>query len=155
MTDLQQHGQKLLSEALTQLWEAMLELTRPTSPQTPLPRPPAKPIRVSREVELKVDVENGRCVVVRVFARGCCLETLRVQDTTNYIGPSDVVAKSVMSYLSCPRDLVRCLRQLRWLTAWMRKRAEGRRRAAEEILRQQRKWVEMLESEIALRKLAE
>ena len=41
--DLQMHGQKLLSEALVQFWEAMLELTRPTSPQTPLPRPPAKP----------------------------------------------------------------------------------------------------------------
>jgi hypothetical protein len=155
MTDLQKHGQELLSEALTRLWEAMLELTRPTSPQTPLPRPPAKPVRVTREVELKVDVEDGRCVVVRIFADGCCLETLRVCDTTNYILNPECLMERVMPHLSRPRALANCLRQLRWLTAWMRKRAEGRRRAAEEILRQQRRWVEMLESEIALRKLGE
>jgi hypothetical protein len=155
MTDLQKHGRELLAEAFDQLWEAMMELTRPTLPQTPLPRPPAKPVRVARGVELRVEVENGRCVTVRVFAEGCCLESLRVWDTTSYTVDHSDLARKMMPYLSRPRALAHCLRQLRWLTAWMRKRAEGRRRAAAEILRQQRKWVEMLESEIALRKLAE
>jgi len=154
MTDLQKHGQELLSEALEQLGEAMIKLARPTSPQTPLPRPPANPIRVSQGVELRVDVEDGRCVCVRVFADGRCLESLRVWDTTNYTLDFLSLVRKMMPYLSCPRSLAHCLRQLRWLTGWMRKRAEGRRRAAAEILRQQRKWVEMLEGEIALRELA-
>jgi DNA-directed RNA polymerase specialized sigma54-like protein len=155
MTDLQTHGRELLSEALDRLWEAMRELTRPTSPPTPLPRPPAKPIRVSRKVELRVERENSRTITVDVFVDGRCLGSLRVWDTTNYtVDHSDLVGK-MMPYLSRPRTLAHCLRQLQWLTEWMRKRAEGRRRAAEEILRQQRKWVEELEGEIAMRKLAE
>jgi hypothetical protein len=154
MTDLQKHGQELLSEAIKQLWEAMIELTRLTTPQTPLPRPPVKPIKIGRGVELRVEVRHG-CVTVYVFARGTCLKKIDVSEgKSRDIYPS-LTAKEMMPYLSQPRALANCLRQLRWLTAWMRKRAEGRRRAAAEILRQQRKWVEMLESEIALRKLAE
>jgi hypothetical protein len=154
MTDLQKQGRELLSEAVERLWAAMIELARPTSPPTPLPRPPAKPIRVSRELEMRVRIDE-RSVTVGAFAEGRCLGDLQVWDTTNYtIDPSDFVGR-VMPYLHSPRAVASFLRQLQWLTAWMRKRAEGRRRAAEEILRQQRKWVEMLESEIALRKLAE
>jgi hypothetical protein len=153
MTDLQKHGRELLSEVVNQLWAAMIEFTRPTSPQTSLPRPPAKPIRVAGELELRIKVDE-RSVTVGAFAEGRCLGDLRVWDTTNYtIEPSDFVGR-VIPYLRNPRALANCLRQLRWLTAWMRKRAEGRRRAAAEILRQQRKWVEELEGEIALRKLA-
>jgi hypothetical protein len=148
LTDLQKYGE-ILSEAVERLWAAMIELARPTSPPTPLPRPPAKPVRVSRELEMRVGIE-GKSVTVSVFADGRCLDEL-----ANYvIDPSNFVSR-VMPYLHSPRAVASFLRQLQWLTAWMRKRAEGRRRAAEEILRQQRKWVEMLESEIALRKLAE
>jgi hypothetical protein len=155
MTDLQKHGKNLLSDALTQLWKAMFELTRPTYPPTPLPRPPAKPVRLTRKLELRVNVEDGRCVVVRIFAGERLMRSFEVHDKTDYAkNPSDLVER-MMPHLSRPRALANCLRQLQWLTVWMRKRAEGRRRAAEEILRQQRKWVEKLESEIALRKLGE
>jgi hypothetical protein len=155
MTDLQKHWPELLSEALDQLWRAMMKLTRPTLPQTPLPRPPAKPVRVTREVELRVEIENSRSVAVRVFADGYCLESLRVWDTTTYTVDHSDLARKMIPYLSRPRALANCLRRLQWLTVWMYKRAEGRRRAAEEILRQQRKWVEKLESEVALQKLAQ
>jgi hypothetical protein len=148
---LQNHGQKLLSEALTQLWGAMLELIHPTSPQTPLPRPPAKPIKIARGIEVRVEIEQGITVYFFIngvssatwvaSSGGCCYNIL-------------LLAKQLMPHLSHPRVLAYCLRQLRWLTAWMRKRAEGRRRAAAEILRQQRKWVEMLEGEAALQELA-
>jgi hypothetical protein len=151
MTDLQKHGQKLLSEALTQLWEAMLELSRPTSPQTPLPRPPAKPIKIARGLEVRVQVGSG--VIVYFLLDGvCCDRWVASKGGCCYNIP--LLVKNVMPHLSHPRALAHCLRQLRWLTAWMRKRAEGRRRAAAEILRQQRKWVEMLESEAALQELA-
>jgi hypothetical protein len=154
MTNLQKHGQELLAEAIDKLWEAMIELTRPTSPQTPLPRPPAKPIKIARGVELRVEVRRD-CVTVYVFAQGICLKEINVCCGRSHDIYPSLTAKEMMPYLSQPRAFANCLRQLRWLTAWMRKRAEGRRRAAAEILRQQRKWVEMLESEIALRKLAE
>jgi DNA-directed RNA polymerase specialized sigma54-like protein len=153
MTDLQKHGQELLAEAIAKLWEAMIELTRPTSPQTPLPRAPAKPIKIARGVELRVEVRHG-CVNVYVFAQGTCLKKINVSDGKSLDIYPSLTAKEMMPYLSQPRALANCLRQLRWLTAWMRKRAEGRRRAAEEILRQQRKWIEMLEGEIAMRGLA-
>jgi hypothetical protein len=151
MTDLQ----NLLSEALEQLWEAMVELVRPTSPRTPLPRPPAKGIGVLREVELKVRVERNKIAVVFCVG-GIHVAELPASgtDKSNMFDPSYLLGK-IMPHVDSPRALAHCLRQLRWLTGWMRKRAEGRRRAAAEILRQQRKWVEMLESEIALRKLAE
>jgi DNA-directed RNA polymerase specialized sigma54-like protein len=154
MTKLQKHGQELLSEALVQLWEAMVELVQPTFPQTPLPRPPAKGIKVVRqEVELKVRVERNKIAVV-FRVDGIHIAELRVSDTDKMFDPSYLLGK-MMPHVDSPRALAHCLRQLRWLTAWMRKRAEGRRRAAEEILRQQRRWVEELEGEIALRKLGQ
>jgi hypothetical protein len=70
------------------------------------------------------------------------------------IEPSRLVIV-MMTHLSQPRALAHCLRQLQLLTTLMRKRAEGRRRAAAEILRQQRKWVEMLEGETAMNRLAQ
>jgi hypothetical protein len=155
MTDLQKHGQKLLAEALKQLWEAMLELTQPTSPQTPLPRPPAKPIKITHKVVFEVLLDREGSSTVYFFADGYCVGRLTACNGTSHAVDSSRLAGDMMPYLSHPRSLAHCLRQLRWLTAWMRKRAEGRRRAAAEILRQQRKWVEMLEGEIALRKLAE
>ncbi len=152
MTNLQ-NAQKLLAESLAQLWEAMNELAQPTFPQTPLPRPPAKPIRLARQLELRVEVDDG--VIVRFYDGGVCFDRWGVAKGARYGGvPSNVIGTMVRR-LSHPRALAHCLRQLRWLTAWMRKRAEGRRRAAAEILRQQREWVEELESEIAMHKLAE
>jgi len=155
MTDLQKHGQELLAEAIDKLWEAMLELTRPTSPQTPLPRPPAKPVRLARGLEIRMRVKES--VVVYFFANGVCFESWEISVNSSYGGGASAasrVARAMMPHLSHPRQLAQCLRQLRWLTAWMRKRAAGRRRAAAEILRQQRKWVELLESEAALQELA-
>jgi len=154
MTDIQEHGKELLAEALDQLWAAMIELTRPTFPTTPLPRPPAKPIRVTRDLALWVKTEE-KCIVVYVLGFGKQLDKLEVRDITTHTINTFRCAERIVPHLRSPHEIASCLRQLRWLTAWMRKRAEGRRRAAEEILRQQRKWVEMLESEIALRKLAE
>jgi hypothetical protein len=60
----------------------------------------------------------------------------------------------LISNMDRPRDLVQALRRIQWLAAWARKRIDGRRRAAEEILKQQQKWVAILESEMAIRKLA-
>jgi hypothetical protein len=158
MTDLQKHGQELLEEAIEKLWEAMIELTRPTSPQTPLPRVPAKPIRIVRKLELSVWINREGRASVYFCANGqCVLRWEAISGTISAFDKSRLLKDSVremMPHLSHPRALANCLRQLRWLTAWMRKRAEGRRRAAEEILRQQRKWIEMLEGEIAMRGLA-
>ncbi len=159
MTELQQHGQKLLAEALDQLMEAMIELTQPTSPPTPLPRPPAKPIRIVRKLELSVWINReGRASVSFCVSGQCVLRFEAISGTICAFDKSRLLkdlVREMIPHLSHPRALAGCLRKLRWLSAWMRKRAEGRRRAAAEILRQQRKWIEELEGEIAMRKLAE
>ena len=52
-----------------------------------------------------------------------------------------------------PRRLLRALRRIEAATAWCYARAEGRKRMAEEILRQQAKARETLEAEAAIRAL--
>lgn len=52
-----------------------------------------------------------------------------------------------------PRLVLRALRRIQATIAWCEARTEGRKRAAEEILRQQAKAVEALEAEAALQAL--
>lgn len=52
-----------------------------------------------------------------------------------------------------PRLVLRAIRRIQAAAAWCRRRKEGREREAMEILRQQRKWIEALEVEAAMRSL--
>jgi len=53
-----------------------------------------------------------------------------------------------------PRKVLRALRRIRAATAWCYARAEGRKRQAEEILRQQASAVEALEAEAVMQALS-
>jgi hypothetical protein len=147
----------LLSIAFLEVLNAVAELIKPTRPQTPWPRPP-KPVILGPNIVLNLARHKASHISY----------TLELHNRENYVnalfgidGPLTSISQSaqdmaqlVTSKTDRPRDLVRVLRQIRGLAAWARKRAEGRRRAAEEILRQQRKWVDILESEMAICKLA-
>jgi hypothetical protein len=52
-----------------------------------------------------------------------------------------------------PRNVLRALRRIQAATAWCQARAQGRRRAAREILHQQRAAAAILEAEVAIRAL--
>ena len=52
-----------------------------------------------------------------------------------------------------PRKVLRCLRRIQAATAWCYARAEGRKRAAEEILRQQQGAADTLKAEAAMQAL--
>jgi hypothetical protein len=53
-----------------------------------------------------------------------------------------------------PREVLRAVRRLEAAAAWCRARAEGRRRAAQEIVRQQARAMETLEARAAVRAMA-
>lgn len=53
-----------------------------------------------------------------------------------------------------PRRVWRAIRQINAIAAWCEKRAEGRKRAAEEILRQQSPWINKIASEVLVEELA-
>jgi hypothetical protein len=144
----------LLYLAFLELVNGVAELARPTHPQTPFPRPP-KPVALGPDITLSLverDVSYSpyklyRIVLEKTGVPAHIFVKLDPQDAQG-------MAQSIVANIDRPRDLVRALRRIQWLAAWARKRADGRRRAAEEILRQQRKWVDILESEMAIRKLA-
>jgi len=53
-----------------------------------------------------------------------------------------------------PRRVWRVIRQINAVIAWCEKRAAGRKRAAEEILRQQAPWINKIASEVLVEELA-
>lgn len=77
-----------------------------------------------------------------------------------YLGRTDKSMSAIAKVLTeCtahnPRLVVRTLRRIDNVTNWYNKRREGLQRAANEVMRQQDKWVQALENEITLDTLKE
>jgi len=53
-----------------------------------------------------------------------------------------------------PRRIWRVIQQIKAIAAWCEKRAEGRKRAAAEILRQQSRWITKVASEVLVEEMA-
>ncbi len=127
----------LLKQALRELSRAAKALADETSPATPEPRP-------------------------RIFQFAPGITWPRVRDGVNWglvvdgssgagWGYLESVARQILNQSrGQPRLILRALRRIQAATAWCRARAEGRRRAAQEILRQQAKAAEALEAEAAM-----
>jgi hypothetical protein len=124
---------ELIEKALNDLVQAALALEKPTCPQTPLPRPRQFPL-----------VEGYTWEWNDYYIRG--------RDGNIWLATGAEALARMCGYQ--PRRVLRLLRRIQAATAWCEARRQGRERQAQEILHQQKKALEVLEAESAIRKLA-
>ncbi len=137
---------KLLSAALEDLSMAIDAVTQDTDPATPPPRP--RLFLLAEGVSWPRRDQDGKWR----------WDEIRCGDHAHVVRWYPGETGRHICYGACggqPRKVLRALRRIQAATAWCLARAEGRKRAAQEILRQQAGAVEALEAEIALRTLAE
>jgi len=140
---------ELIAGALRGLEMAVVEMLKQTTPPTPLPRP--RYFRFapglewpSRDPQLLEGGEN--------YFSGYYLLTSGAPALSLHEPPG--VARAIVKACNGrPRRLLCALRRIQAATAWCHARAAGRRRAAQEILRQQARAAEVLRDEAALRAL--
>lgn len=132
---------RLVRQALDDLSNAIVELSRPTKPSTPIPTP--KFFRITPNAvwpRIEEDHVNWWDIA----------HTKKFSST--FTGYADILVEDCKYQ---PRKVMEAVKTIRAAAEWCRKRAEGRRRHAQEILRQQKKWLEELLTEDILGKLKE
>ncbi len=142
MSELTTEQQRvLLTDAIRQLGQAAEQaFDWPTTPQTPRPRLRQFHIVPGLVIWPYPDQKWSRISVAR--------DTRSIMDS-----PRDS-AEQILKLLGYqPRKVLRALRRIQAATAWCQARAQGRRRAAREILHQQRAAAAILEAEVAIRAL--
>ena len=141
---------KLLESALAALNRAVDQLKQNTVPSTAMPRP--RVFHITRNVVWPQVRDTGTGPYWKVLyfefeenrkGRSIEYEYMRRE-------AAELIARSC-GYQ--PRKILAALRRLQAATAWCYARAEGRKRQAEEILRQQASALEVLEAEAALQAL--
>ncbi len=135
------HEKKLIAHALQELGRASDRLCKGTAPNTPMPRP--KVFRFGRFAWPNVSAPDTRWWGI------CDTASIETLSLSSY--NSDLASEKIM--IDCgrqPRKILRALRRIQAATAWCEARTEGRKRQAEEILRQQAAAVEALDAEAAL-----
>lgn len=135
---------KLIAAALADLREAVKELEAPTHPETPMPRP--RVFELSARLVWPAHGWDARGWVGSPWVR----VGLKGGPDTFYLANSGLAGLVVDDCGGQPRKVLRALRRIQAAAAWCRARAEGRGRAAQEILRQQAKALQTLEAEAAL-----
>jgi len=133
----------LIIGALRELGEAAQNISQEIYPIVPLPRP--KSFVFTPGVYWPLFRENS------VYFTGCVFRdrhTYRISNNAGYIGATIMEACKYQ-----PRKILSALRNIQAATDWCYARTEGRKRAAEEILRQQSRAVEILEAEATLQAL--
>ena len=134
---------KLIQDALRDLLRAAEALIADTYPRTPLPRPRKFELckGISWPAENNRQPKNFTCVIVSQ-------SVIRSLWADMY----DVSAR-VEARCQTPHEVSAAIRSIQAATAWCEARTAGRQRQAQEILRQQARYVEELEAEEALRAL--
>lgn len=135
--------ESLLETALRELGSAVKVMVRPTFPATSEPRP-----RIFRFTDglLWPYVAKGEVSWNKFHRPDEC-----------YVYSIEGEFSAVKIINECggqPRKVLRALRRIQAATAWCYARAEGRKRQAEEILRQQASAVEALEAEAVMQALS-
>ena len=78
-----------------------------------------------------------------------------VRPESEYAPSKAIAVNEILSWTGDqPRRVWRVIRQINAVIAWCEKRAEGRKRAAAEILRQQKPWADKIASEVLVEELA-
>jgi hypothetical protein len=132
---------KLLESAITALDRAVNQLEQNTVPSTPMPR--HRVFHITHNIVWPVAWDgkpSWKTIYFEASKKSCSIEYECKTVASN-------IAKSC-GYQ--PRKILAVLRRLQAATAWCEARAEGRRRMAEEILRQQAGAVEALSAEAAM-----
>lgn len=140
---------KLLESALAALNRAVDQLKQNTVPSTAMPRP--RVFRITRNVVWPQVHDTG---TAGPYWKVLYFEESGKSRSIEYEYVRREVAEMIAR--SCgyqPRKILAALRRLQAATAWCYARAEGRKRQAEEILRQQASALEVLEAEAALQAL--
>jgi len=124
----------IVEKYLKELREARKELLSETTPSTPLPRP--RRFWFTRKHYFPYDDFNH----VATCKSFCSL--------ANFL---DDLAQEICEVCEWqPRKILRAIRRIAAAAEWCRKRAEGRKRHAEEILRQQSRWERELRNQRTL-----
>lgn len=141
---------KLIESALAALNRAVDQLKQNTVPSTAMPRP--RVFRITRNVVWPQVHDTGTGPYWKVLyfefeesRKGRSIEWEHIRREA-----AELIARSC-GYQ--PRKILAALRRLQAAADWCYARAEGRKRAAEEILRQQASALEILEAEAALQAL--
>ena len=128
----QEQLHKIIEAKLTELRSAIYELRQQTIPHTPLPRP--KVFKLFND-EIIWPHRSDDLYTIRVGDRDYDFE---------YGVEYHVVEKICKVCKYQPAKILKVIRRLEAATEWCKRRTEGRRRAAEEILKQQKKAVDAL-----------
>lgn len=141
----------VLSDALKDLERAVEELQQPTVPSTPMPRP--KFFQISKSVIWPYLMFISRTNGEKTYYDFVTIKRDGI-DYRRRLSDWDEISKIIMRDCKYqPSEVLRSLRRIQAATEWCRRRVAGRRRAVEEILRQQQKAVEALEVEAAMNAL--
>jgi len=148
--------ESLLETALKSLFQAVKALEKPTQPDAPMPRPRVYEIckGVYWPYVRTLDISNG--AYVRWDAMDVSAVSIPEDGEWPMNGNVGIKDLTVLIAGQCghqPRRIFKVLRCLEEAAAWCHARAAGRRRHAEEILRQQAAAVEALNAKAALRML--
>lgn len=134
----------LIKEALQELHAAVEELNRAGDGMVPNPRP--RVFDFGAGVSWPGRKKDGELTFDMISLLG-----------TNYALCKHCIehtfTPAFTSSLKQPRLILRALRRIQAATAWCKARAEGKRRAAENIRRQQQKAVDSLDAELVLARL--
>ena len=144
-------AERALCGALRGLETAVAGMLKQTTPPTPLPRPRHFAIAPGLEWPVRDQqllASDNHFSGYYLLGRGDT-PPLSLHEARN---AAQAVVKACNGR---PRRLLRALRRIQAATAWCHARAAGRRRAAQEILRQQAGATEVLRDEAALRALEE
>lgn len=134
---------KLIQDALRDLFRAAEALVADTYPQTPLPRP--RRFELCKGISWPMENNRQPKNLTRVIVSQSMIRSLWTER-------HDISAR-IESGCKTPHEVSVALHNIRAATAWCEARTAGRQRQAQEILRQQARYVEELEAEEALRAL--
>lgn len=138
--------EKTISAALKELFSAAKNMQQEIRPSVPMPRP--RKFEICRSISADVVVEWPN--IYDRFTNWLGV-SIKKGDIRNVYWDPQTLAVRIVRYCNYqPRKILRALYRIQAATAWCEARLEGRKRAAEEILRQQQASLETLEAEAVL-----
>lgn len=147
MPDPTIHARELLKAAINDLRPAVGELTEKTTPPVPMPRPRIFRVIQTATTTVEWPARTDTAIAWNQFAVNSCHTSSRV----SWVGePSTVINVIIEETTGRPKLMLRALRRIQAATAWCQARAEGRRRMAVEIARQQQRTTDILVAEAAM-----
>jgi len=135
MTTIQEQLHELIEIKLKELRKAIYELQQQTIPHTPLPRPKVFKLFSGKDDKIIWPHRPDDLYTIKAGDRDYDFE---------YGVEKHVVEKICKVCKYQPAKILQVIRRLEAAIEWCKRRTEGRKRAAEEILKQQTKAIDTL-----------